>query len=56
MSELNLLNNPEILFEKKLIFYGTGSASKSFYSLMELLSVHPVAFCDSNYDKKGTYF
>lgn len=56
MSELNLLKKPEILFEKKIIIYGTGSSAEDFRVLMEQLSVYPVAYCDSNVKKKGMYF
>lgn len=56
MGELNLIKKPEILFEKKLIIYGTGSAAMDFYFLIEKLRVYPVAFCDSNKSKKGTMF
>lgn len=56
MVELDLIRKPEILFEKKLFIYGTGSAAMDFYALIEKLSVYPVAFCDSNKDKKGTMF
>lgn len=56
MSELELLKNPGNLFDKNIIIYGTGSSGEEFLHYLEVLNISPIAFCDSNISKAGTYF
>ncbi|MCI8377472.1 MAG: hypothetical protein HFH72_03015 [Lachnospiraceae bacterium] len=53
MNELKIVNQYEMILEKKIIIYGCGSSGRKLLCFMEMLGCRVVCFCDSDIQKRG---
>lgn len=54
MSELYLIEHPEILSEKKIALYGASGGGKELFGLLEEAGISPECFCDSKVHNNGS--
>lgn len=51
--DYQLVNNFDLLFQKELVLYCTGSGANTAFRLLSMLNLRPQYFCDSNPDLFG---
>ena len=55
INDLKLIENIEILFNNKIVLYGTGICGVKIYRTLKMAGLSIVCFCDSNPQKSGKF-